>query len=500
MKVIGMRKEKAKSILLVFLIALSIVLTYHLWFGKPPLEEGAIPRYERMYFNPPPPYEEVIKPSQAVVYSENGPLVFRQGDRQTEELWEKLLSVHRSIMEDNTMPEAIPLNERPSGEFEEELRLIFDPPVSLNLIASQETGLQRNLESATTVKEAVLMRENDTLYLSIEGEEFFWVEVPAGKKEELTEMLEALEGLRHQRLSGTFYFSLHEEECDFYEDPALEDSLLDETEEEDGEDPGENTPNEERDDAAPDSTEEELEARRVFEVEVPEKLYVPVEDLWAAPVALNKKTIDEQQLVRAFFYDLSMARQIEEHDGAQYFTDGEKGLRICPFGLMEYAAPRLEQTSSEITYRAALQQAIENVGLYGGWQQNLHLVEMERQGRAFKLGWRLFYRGLPLIGEGGGDEMILNEQGVTFYRRHFHDLGEEVSDQQLFRSYEEALCRVMLEFSEELGNNEATLHALRPVYYIGEERRFESAVPAWEVKIGEVGTVFLHWSSLERLN
>ncbi len=493
-----MSREILKSILLISLIGLSIFLTYRLWFGKPPLEEGAIPRYERMYFTPPPAYEEILQPSHALFYHEEEPLLVRRGDEGMLELWEGIKEIQRSFLESEGLQELdpVPLGERPPGEFQEVLRLIFDPPVPADFFS-----MQGGLEDVS-IDVAILFQEEGQYYLSFEGEEIFWVPVPPEKEDDLLEMLEVQDGAPQHILSDTFYLALHGESCEFYENDPVEGQDIPEAENE-GEGGAAAEEEEETEGPVGDldgEGEGGTEQPRVLEIAVPGELYAPAGDLWAAPVGVNAGSIDKEQLVRAFFYDMSMARQIEERDGARYFTDGERGLRVYPHGLMEYAAPRLEHGGEQISYSAALQQAIESLGLYGGWQEELYLVKAERRGRSYSLEWRLFYRGLPFEGEGGIDEMILTEQGITYYRRYFYEIGEETSDRQLFRSHKEALCRAVLEHGDKLEGNELVLHALRPVYLLDQARRTEQAVPAWKIAFEGMETIYLHWSTLEVLS
>jgi len=209
--------------------------------------------------------------------------------------------------------------------------------------------------------------------------------------------------------------------------------------------------------------------------------------------------IEWEQLVRAFFLDLSMARRIEERDGALYFTDGERGLRIYPSGLIEYTAPRLERLYSSMSYSAALQKGAESQSLYGGWLSGTFLYAAREVEGGYRLLWRMAHEGLVLEGENTVSEMLINEQGVSFYRRNPYLFGGEVSERLPFRPYYEAVYRAFVASREQIKGEQATLLSLETVYYLPAGKRGNKAIPAWAVHFAEAGVIYLHWHTLELL-
>jgi regulatory protein YycH of two-component signal transduction system YycFG len=85
--------EKFKTSFLVFLICLSILLTYRLWFGRPPIEEGILPRYELAYFTETPSLSRIILPSKIIFEHEGLKYIFQRGEQNTEQLWEETLQI-----------------------------------------------------------------------------------------------------------------------------------------------------------------------------------------------------------------------------------------------------------------------------------------------------------------------------------------------------------------------------------------------------------------------
>jgi hypothetical protein len=194
-----------------------------------------------------------------------------------------------------------------------------------------------------------------------------------------------------------------------------------------------------------------------------------------------------------------MARRIEERDGALYFTNGEKGLRIYPSGLLEYTAPSQERRHSDISYSVALQKGAESHSLYGGWMPDIYLSEAEEVKGGYRFIWRAFLDGFVLEGGDIGIEILINEQGVSSYRRMCYVFGEELAGRKPFCSYTEALAQALLLKKDRLTKNKVTLLSLKPVYYLLQGENIEKAVPAWHINFAETGDIYLHWNTLEPL-
>ncbi len=463
--------EKLKSLLLICLILLSMVLTYQLWFGRPPLEKGTVPRYEYAYFTPPPLLSEVVQPSEIIFLGQEDIYLFHRGEKEYLGLWGKGLQLLTERLEFENA-------KRVSKESKDDwlktapLTLVynFNPPVPLECMARAPANLHMDLERI------MFSWDEEHLDVFLEGEEI--VCIPVKGVTDLQEDFFPVEKKPYMLLPSLLVldvpgnvkiFENTVRTGDFHGDIKMEQS------------PG------------------DLDFLLNLKINVTADIYIPLEDIWAAEVSLRKEDLQREQLVRAFFLDLSMARRIEERDGALYFTNGEKGLRIYPSGLLEYTAPRLERTQSTMSYSAALQKSAESQSLYGGWLPNTYLYEAKKVEGGYRFLWRSFQDGFVLEGENTGSEMLINEQGVSFYRRFFYTFGEEISERRPFRPYKEAIARALVLKKEQLKGEKVTLLSLKPVYYLPGGKKTEKAIPAWSVNFAETGVVYLHWHTLEPL-
>jgi len=522
--------ERFKTVLLISLIFLSMLLTYRLWFAQFPLKEETLPRYEEAYFTPPPSLQEVIKPEEIYLYNEDVYLL-RRGENEHGRLWETCLTLiqqNLAAMEELKRESEEAWGSALRGD-EFQLKLRFNPPFPLESLSREMEAVLFPME----VEEALLIWDGPEdrraeLFLR-QGEDIFSSSLIL--QEELAQELTTREGKEHKVLeagSEAVLAAREDIEDDIEEDkdegdiilgviePGEEDlkSISGETlkqleiandsvdeEHEQEDEPGSRGENEEQRDEEEESDEkindEEKEYKYQWDILVADKIYIPRGEIKAAEMELKPEELPQEELVRAFFLDPSMASRIEERDGASYYTDGERGVRIYPQGLLEYTAPALERNAANINYINALIRGVENKSLFGGWLPSSYLTCVERDERGFSLKWEIIQDGMPLKGMENGNEMLLNERGVYYYRRNFLLFREELGEKRPFRPIEDALYAVVEAKEEEFSPRYASLLSIEQAYYLKEEEG--KAVPAWEIEFEETGKIYLHWQTLEFL-
>ncbi len=474
--------EKFKTACLVFMIFSSMLLTYHLWFGRPSLEEGTVPRYEYVYFTPLPLVSEIVQPAEVVFWSGEEVHLFRRGDEEYQRLWDQAWRVLTQEAE----WEKVKRSDSYDLEIVRETaacKLIFpfQPPLPLEYISDwQATG-------ETKILEIIFLWDKDNCTVLLEGEETFGL---TNLEKGVTDKLQPVKNNFCFPLPRTLSFSAAG-------GPDVADTAMEskDSQEAGGLLPGKSS--QEYTLTFTDNTGSPLTGN--WEISVPHHIFVEKDDLFATEILLEKKKIPRDELIKSFFLDLSLARRIEEKDGAVYFTNGEKGLRIYASGLVEFTAPRPENTFRQHpSYALFLQKGAESQSLYGGILPDTYLCDAREVKGGCRLIWRRIVNGLVLEGENAGCEMLLEGQGVSFLRRNFWLGGTEVGAGQPFCPFEQALERALILQQERLQGGKATLLSLRPVYYLpaGSEER---AIPAWEVNFAETEVIYLHCSTLEQL-
>ena len=300
-----------------------------------------MPHYEEAFFTAPPASSGIIKPAQIIFYDNDRSIhLYRRGSRGFERLWSKSLNIIKENVELNNAKNISKSDlEGLTATFSSRLVYNFEPSIPLVFMAGTSVFEDMSFEGA------VFLWDEELLYIIFKGEENLLL--PLSRADDLQRILFPVLDNPHQLLPQVIELGLPRDEGN---EEGLE-KEADEEEEKEADDVG----------IAPVSGEDIIdsdEQQLGWEIKTRGEIYVPEGDIPAAEVRLGEEGIDREQLARAFFIDLSLARLIEERDGALYYTNGEKGLRIYPSGLVEFAFPRLKE-SGQYFYSHALQKGAE---------------------------------------------------------------------------------------------------------------------------------------------
>lgn len=500
--------ERFKTFFLAGLILLSLYLTYILWFGGRYMEEVVLPRYEFVFFTPVPSPDLLLTPAEIVLQQREKEelILFRRGEAVHTHLWQAINALLQRKLPDAAVERpdeaalAALLQEASAAIF-----LRFAPPLPQNFLADA-------LPAAAELHEIRLFASGDVFYLFLDGREkslYRWFDPEQKALETLISSAAAAAGTMAEQLPPLFVLL----------PPSTADGggaakiIVPEKENEAEVKNLEGLNTTDPDD--PVRTGDAVVEAGILNAEAGERegddvlsegwkitlqgsIYLPVTPA-AGEVPLTMEVVAEEELLRAFFLDPTMARRIKERDGATYYTDGKRGLRIYAGGALEYTAPGQNVLNNRLSYRAALQLAAENLSLYGGWPHNTFLVRREKTTGGYHFFWRSFVDGLPLVTEQGDcAEMIVNDKGMPYYRRGFYLAGREGRAEPLpYRHYAEALWQAVSLRKEFFHRREATLLDLKPVYRVITDAAGARAIPAWAVHFAETGMFYLHWQTLE---
>jgi len=474
--------EKMKTGVLISLIILSMILTYHVWFGVLPSGNERMEGYEYLLFAEPYSLEEIVTPSEIIISWEikgedlvQG-YVFRPGEENYRHLWTEGAYLLKSL---------------------EEQEVTWISPLEKDVLraGSGDGSAIVSFRYATALPIAFLVPELSSLALEVQRadfipkEDYFLILLEGG--DAFCGIAAAQDGFMSMEADALLYACLPDVMTLDLEGYSL---LLSEgvsnVDEAETIFPIEYVPD----------LEEPAESYFTLTLKNSGALWVPAGDLIAPEIVIVMEDVDRDQLVKALFFDQSIARRIEERDGAVFFTDGEKGLRVYPNGIIEYTAPKLEQSTLDISFNSALQKGAENLDFFGGWFPGTYLVCAEAQEQGYQLLWENYFWGFPLQGEDVGSEMMINGKGVFYYKRNFYNFLEEVGQQRSFQPFEEALYRAALIYKESSQRDDGILLGIEPVYYLSSVgERNTVAVPAWSVLIEGMEKLYLHWQSLEPL-
>lgn len=422
--------DNIKSIFLVFLVLLSLILTFFLWYGTLPYEDTEIVLQEAFFFEEPRDHISAITPSLIVLPFENEEFVVcRRGTGHYREIWKKIQNLLTRgsgyvVTDNDIMPET------PSA------MIYFDPVFPLQPLEYLPDAVITHMEKMYLYlnnREATIFLENGREGVLIKFNDNLTAE---DIEKSLNEVLN----------SNTITYGLLKEKI---------------TEEATGEEETEITETEAEADEEEEAEEAEEETEDVpeFRFNVSGDIYLPVDDLYVYPeIFFDKEQIPTDELLKAVFVNDKLARRIEGPDGTLIFTDGEKGLSISE--NVEYTAPGLEKGGVAFSYRSAVQKANEYICYYGGWPEDLYLADISAgnyaesfSGSTYHARWLYYCDGFPVIGNGGKAIMEFNDRGLYYYKRSLFIPGEKPEEKIRVIPGEDALKR-SFEFYVENNNGE----------------------------------------------
>ncbi len=449
--------EQFKAILLFILVALSLFLTYQLWYGQKPAELIADDVYEQVDMEKPRLPEEAIEPVNIVLSNEVGDFLFRKGDVYFDQLWEELSWLLKEFDSDFSAEQNLPDEEALNC-----LTYYFSPFLPAGEDMPWLTGI-----SKTSIEKIKFYCLDDSYWLVIDKSE-----LEAEKIMLLTD--EELEGLR-DLISAV---STENEIVYILLTTELISELFDR------------------------------------DIEIRMQLYVPDEEVFLDKLNLKAENFDRDLILKNFFVDYNLARIIEEKDGGLIYTDGEKGLRLTDVSL-EYSYPRLEEGQTTLSYNDALHKCRNLISYYGGWPENLRLEKLTKSGRGWSIyyisAWMVYHEGYPIYVR-QPTRAFFNDLGLFHFTRSLfypEKTDDRTEDKVLIQDdkrepvagWSEALQKAIKVFSDwSLGiEPRLRLEDINLGYVITGPKHAPEGIPAWFIKInGE--EIFLEADTLKLIS
>ncbi len=428
-------KESLKSMILIVLVCSSLFLTYQLWYGQQPAELAADEDiYERVIIEQPRPPEQIVFPETIVIPVESGYYAFREGEQIYYRLWETILDQLHSAFARNSAGTF-------SG-FPDEAPLLLSCYLRPLLPVGSESSL------------LPLLPESELARLDLkEGSEAYWVRLVTADEEVLAEV--ELTSAQTAVLKNLISVAEAEER-------ALHNLL----------------------------TEDAAVSVSGLGVTITGAIFLPQEQIDLVRLPVKPEMINREQLMKTFFIDYSLARSIEEKDGAVIYTDGERGLRLTTGGF-EYSYPRLEEGDANQTVAEALNSSGALISYHGGWPAGLRLEKIDqiRLGRSvtYSTQWRMYYQGYPLYAA-KPTRIVFNDRGLIHFNRLIYDiqpLDQEQAEDRMTANWQEALQAALALSSEETGEQpvDLKLEAFNLGYAIVAGANELWAEPVWHLQI-----------------
>lgn len=133
-------------------------------------------------------------------------------------------------------------------------------------------------------------------------------------------------------------------------------------------------------------------------------IYVPLMTQVLPQYGVKYEKVINERLAAKFFDDISVARTIQEKDGAVIYTDGQRALRIYHDGTLEYSFPGVKEQKRNVSFYDALSTALDFISNHGGWPEGgfLSSYDISNQGlngNLYKFGFGIRINGCPIISD-----------------------------------------------------------------------------------------------------
>ena len=514
--------EKTKTYLLVFLILLSLIMSYHLWFGTPNYEAITLPSFERI-----PPGEtssavNLLLPENITFFPEQPSSASPTDSLPEEESAEEELaeqepgeqaSVDEEIDEKTDMEEETENSDSlisrqgegeqveefpPSGEEEKapdnkdilEKGVYMFAPFQQDYMLLWEafTQLLNRVETVSLApgsQEEVQarMEERKEPYLEIsftapfDAELFFPSRVRITETQEfpLIQNVYLFWGEEPQAFFRTSQGNLFQVSWNINLSPLF--NLLKQLAEEGEPD---HFVLSELGGTAPFSLEKQL---------ILEEVLVPKQVPSLPDFSFSREPAEKEALAKAFFVDLSLVRQIKERDEAIIFTDGQKGLRISSQGMIEYTAPLQRDAGKRLSYREALDIGADYVNLYVELPEEIHLrisdltpVILDNK-EYYQMKLRSYYEGLVLDPETFTLELTYDQQGLVSYTCQSYTISQR-EEEPVEVDVKGALSQVLFGLPEIFHQQDPRrITGAYLVYKAGPRFSEEFLQPFWNIEI-----------------
>jgi regulatory protein YycH of two-component signal transduction system YycFG len=434
-------KENIKSLILLLLVCSSLLFTYQLWYGQQPAEVIADEDiYERIIVEQPRPPGQIIFPEMIALSVESGYYVYREGELAYYRLWETLLA----------LVGAAAGGEIDSGGMAAENGFPDGEPVILSCYFNPLLPVGNDHFVLSDLPESDISRLDLTTASGV-----FWIRLIGPDNEP---KFSAGLSAEQSALLSNMIAAYSEEDRVYYR-------II---------------------------SNEAISTAVNVDLAINSPIFLPQEEILMARLPVSPELLDREQILKTFFVDYSLARTIEEKDGAVIYTDGERGLRLTTKGF-EFSYPRLEEGEANQTMIETLQNSGTLISYHGGWPAGLRLENLTqtRRGRSasYSAQWRMYYQGYPIYA-GKPTRAIFNDRGLIHFSRSVYNIQAAEPEQLELRPVAEwqAALRTAIDlYRQENGEEQSALKlgAFNLGYAIVAGVNEVVAEPVWHLQLNE---------------
>jgi regulatory protein YycH of two-component signal transduction system YycFG len=215
-------------------------------------------------------------------------------------------------------------------------------------------------------------------------------------------------------------------------------------------------------------------------------IFVPVITPLLEEFLVQVIDVKPEDLARTFFADISLARKINERNGAIVFIDGQRGLRIFPNGAVEFnravlGTPDKRNGDNHIEIMTSF------VNNHGGWVENLSIHRVDRFSAYDQNTYLIKYgiNGIQIRGIQKLLEITIEENQIRDFYRLYHGIKGKGEKYPIISATEalDILVPILREYPTVRGNSITSVE----LCYIWRQSGDDTILtPGWVIRYGDV--------------
>ncbi|WP_139492474.1 YycH family regulatory protein [Brevibacillus dissolubilis] len=212
--------------------------------------------------------------------------------------------------------------------------------------------------------------------------------------------------------------------------------------------------------------------------------YLPKEAQKMREFNYNYLPITDKQFIDTYFLDPSLVRQIIERDGTMIYTDGNRSIQIRQGQqAMTFTSPALEEAETLLTNEDKLRESIAFVNQHLGWTDEFRFESLEERGESgAQITFRQHIGAYPVVSNEGHE---LDQIQVTLEQGQVISVKRSLVDLDTFFQYKDITIMSAEELYHYLESEEVDTSEISNIYlayHLNVLPGYAELKPSWVVE------------------
>ncbi|WP_232698035.1 YycH family regulatory protein [Brevibacillus daliensis] len=213
--------------------------------------------------------------------------------------------------------------------------------------------------------------------------------------------------------------------------------------------------------------------------------YLPKNSSTLSLYNYNYLPITRKQLLDTYFLDPGLVRQIVERDGTYIYTDGTRSIQIrSGQQLMTLTSPTWQTADTDIELRDQVQEATVFINQHMGWIDDFRLETVEeRMDQNAQVVFRQYLGSYPLISQ---DAKLIDNIQVNVDKGQVLSMRRSLIDLDTFFGYKDEQVgsgEELFAYLQEKGVDINKISDVYLAYQLVEQKGYVQLIPSWVIEM-----------------